>query len=145
MPDPTAIPADGSTSAKPHPPGGTETILVVEDDEFVRDFTTRMLRMLGYKVLSATNGREALDQCRRLGQPFDMVLTDMVMPNMTGKEFVQQLRTVAQGFKVLFVSGYSQDETVDGKVIGQDYAFLQKPYTRDTLAAKIREVLEEKK
>jgi two-component system, cell cycle sensor histidine kinase and response regulator CckA len=120
---------------------GTETILVVEDDETVRRFTVHMLTTLGYRVIAAVDGRHALVLCEEHDDHIDLVLTDMIMPHMTGKQFVEQLRRLGKTFKVLFVSGYSAEDTVDGQALGEGIAFFAKPYTRNQLAAKIREVL----
>jgi two-component system, cell cycle sensor histidine kinase and response regulator CckA len=121
---------------------GQEQILVVEDEEVVRDLTVRMLQTLGYQTLQASNGAEALDICRGHSEPIHLILTDMVMPHMSGREFVDELRRVRGGFKVLFVSGYGSEDAVSGMAIGPDTPLIQKPFTRDSLARKIREVLD---
>ena len=123
---------------------GSGTILVVEDEKTVRALTVRMLQMLGYNVLEAEHGGQALEICRQFKHPIDLVLTDMVMPYMGGKQFVEELRRMREDFKVLFVSGYSSDATVDGDIIGVDVPLIQKPFTRESLARKIKEVLEKK-
>ena len=123
---------------------GKETILVVEDEEVVRNLTVRMLQTLGYQTLQASHGGEALEICRTHQDPIHLILTDMIMPRMNGKQFVEELRKMRQDFKVLFVSGYSSDDTVDGKVIGVDTPLIQKPFTRDTLGRRIRELLDTK-
>ena len=123
-------------------PRGKETILVVEDEEIVRNLTARMLQTLGYEVLQAANGREGLEVCRAQRGPIDLILTDLVMPQMSGRQFVTELRKLRQDFKALFVSGYSSADTVDGMVVGTDTPLIQKPFTREVLARKIREVLE---
>jgi len=121
---------------------GKETILVVEDEEVVRNLTVRMLQMLGYRTLQAKHGVEALEICKTYEEPIDLILTDMVMPQMSGKQFVEELRRMKQGSKILFVSGYSSEDTVGGKLIGVETPLIQKPFTRDTLANKVREVLD---
>lgn len=123
---------------------GKETILVVEDEEVVRDLTVRMLQTLGYQTMQASNGGEALKICRSFEDPIHLVLTDMIMPRMNGKQFVEELQKTRQDFKVLFVSGYSSEDTVDGKVIGVDTPLIQKPFTRETLGRRIRELLDTK-
>lgn len=123
---------------------GQETILVVEDEEVVRNLTVRMLQTLGYQTLQAPHGGEALEICRTYKDPIHLILTDMIMPHMNGRQFVEELQKTRKDFKVLFVSGYSSDDTVDGKTIGVDVPLIQKPFTRDTLGRKIRELLDAK-
>ena len=123
---------------------GTETILVVEDEEVVRNLTVRMLQTLGYQTMQAPHGGEALEICRTYKEPIHLILTDMIMPHMNGKQFVEELQKTRRDFKVLFVSGYSSDDTVDGKLIGVDTPLIQKPFTRETLGRKIRELLDKK-
>lgn len=121
---------------------GNETLLVVDDDDSVREFTVRMLKTLGYNVLSATDGRKALDLFKSQAPQINMVITDMVMPNMTGAEFVEAVRQFDKDMKVMFVSGYGPDDTAEGVALGKSVAFFQKPYTRDQLSKKIRDVLD---
>jgi two-component system, cell cycle sensor histidine kinase and response regulator CckA len=123
---------------------GKETILVVEDEEVVRSLIVRMLQTLGYQTMQAPHGGEALEICRTFKEPIHLILTDMIMPHMSGKQFVEELQKFRSDSKVLFVSGYSGDDTVDGKVIGVDTPLIQKPFTRETLGRKIRELLDAK-
>jgi two-component system, cell cycle sensor histidine kinase and response regulator CckA len=118
------------------------TLLVVEDDDSVREFTVRLLKTLGYSVLSAPDGQKALELFKSQGAQIHMVITDMIMPNMTGQQFVEAVRQIDRNMKIMFVSGYSPDDTADGMGIGTTVAFFQKPYTRDQLAMKIRDVLD---
>ena len=104
-----------------------------------------MLQTLGYNTLQAKHGVEALEVCKAQSDPIDLILTDMIMPQMSGKQFVEELKRMKQDSKILFVSGYSSEDTVGGKVIGIDTPLIQKPFTRDTLASKIREVLDGEK
>ena len=138
--DPAIVPVpDGRKSQ-----AGRETLLVVEDDDSVREFTVRMLKSLGYSVLSAPNGQKGLELFTSQAAQIDMVITDMIMPNMTGRQFVDAARRIDKDMKILFVSGYSPDDTADGAILGKSVAFFQKPYTRDQLSKKIREVLDGK-
>jgi len=121
---------------------GNETILVVEDEEVVRRLTIRMLQTLGYKTVEAAHGVEALEVLRTYTEPIHLILTDMIMPHMSGKQFVEELRKAGRQSKVLFVSGYSSDDTVGGKLIGVETPLIQKPFTRDMLGRKVREVLD---
>ena len=116
-------------------------VLLVEDDDSVREFTTRMLKTVGYRILSAPDGPKALDLFKANGPQIDLVMSDMVMPNMTGKQFVEAVRQIDKKMKILFVSGYSPDDTTDETAFDKGIAFLQKPYTRDQLSKKIRDVL----
>lgn len=123
-------------------PTGTETILIVEDEDAIRTLTVRMLKPLGYKLLEARDGVEALTLCRTPDTKIDLVLCDMVMPKLSGKDFAKKLFEMPNPPKLLFVSGYSSDETLQGKTIGRDIPYIAKPYTRDQLALKIRAVLD---
>ena len=121
-----------------------ETLLVVEDDDSVRTFTVRMLTTLGYNVLSAVDGQKGLELFKSEASRINMVITDMIMPNMTGKQFVEAVRQINKDIKIMFVSGYSPDDTEDGMSLDRNVAFFQKPYTRDQLSKKIRDVLDGK-
>lgn len=123
-------------------PQGNETILVVEDEDAIRKLTVRMLQPLGYRILEARDGIEALTMCAAAEQKIDLVLCDMLMPKMSGKEFARALLQRPRHPKLLFVSGYSSEDTLEGKIIGQDIPYIAKPYTREQLAQKIREVLD---
>jgi two-component system, cell cycle sensor histidine kinase and response regulator CckA len=121
---------------------GNETILLVEDEPSVRNLAAYVLRRTGYKVIEAEDGPEALDLIRngKIGQ-IDLLLTDVIMPKMDGKELADQLRSSRPNIKVLFTSGYT-DETISYHgILGPDIAFLQKPFTSPSLAKKVREVL----
>ncbi|HTS19711.1 MAG TPA: PAS domain S-box protein [Verrucomicrobiae bacterium] len=121
---------------------GTETILLVEDDPAVRTLNARLLRANGYTVVEANNGRDALRVAEQ--QPsggIDLLLTDVIMPEMGGKELAQRFQTVYPKMKVLFCSGYTQEAIDRGGVLDPETAFLQKPFTPTTLTWKIREVL----
>lgn len=121
-----------------------ESLLVVEDDDSVREFSIRMLKGLGYNVFSASNGQEALEMFKNQASQINMVITDMVMPNMTGAQFVEAARQIDKDIKIMLVSGYGPDDTEDGIALGKSVAFFQKPYTRDQLSKKIRDVLDGK-
>ncbi|HUJ72387.1 MAG TPA: ATP-binding protein, partial [Verrucomicrobiae bacterium] len=123
--------------------GGKETILLVEDDHAVRGLNARLLRAKGYTVIEAANGREALrvvDQ--RQGNSVKLLLTDVIMPEMGGKELAQHFRAAHPDTKVLFCSGYTQEAIDRGGELEPGTAFLQKPFTPMLLASKIREVLD---
>jgi CheY-like chemotaxis protein len=139
-----AIPAARSEDAKP--PGGPETILVVEDDNTVRALTCRVLQNFGYKVWSAASGPEALEVWRQHAADIDLLLTDVIMPQgIDGRELADQLRAQRPGLKVVYMSGYS------GGLVGQDpnlvwrthTRFLQKPSPANQLLLTIRQLLDE--
>jgi CheY-like chemotaxis protein len=121
--------------------GGTETILLVEDEDLVRNLSRQILEECGYKVIEAINGIEALQICARQG-PIDLLLTDVVMPQMGGRELSEKLRETIPDVRILFTSGYTDDEVVKHGVIEIDTNFIQKPFTPESLAQKVREVLD---
>jgi two-component system cell cycle sensor histidine kinase/response regulator CckA len=121
---------------------GQETVLLVEDEEEVRTAVFESLQMRGYTVLKARHGREALMLCRRHPGPLHLLLTDVVMPQMTGPELAQRLGLLHPDLKVLYMSGYTSDALMERNVGAPGTAFLQKPFTPDALARAVREVLE---
>ncbi|HWB81166.1 MAG TPA: PAS domain S-box protein [Nannocystaceae bacterium] len=128
----------------PEPPRkstGHETILVVEDDPIVRRVTVRGLTRLGYTVLEASNGEEALEIADREG-PIDLLLTDVVMPRMSGRELAERLREVQPGTIVLFASGYTANAIVHHGVLDAGIEFLPKPFSIAVLNARIRQLLD---
>jgi len=123
--------------------GGNETILVVEDEATGRAMGRIVLQDCGYQVLEAESGLEAIDLWQRHPETIQLLLTDMVMPEgLSGVELAQQLRRQRPELKVLFTSGYSVDEFDTDFFKGEGNNFLQKPYTRSTLAKAVREVLD---
>jgi len=124
--------------------GGTETILVVEDDGAVREYVTAQFRWLGYTVLEASTGAEALEVLQ--GTPeIDLLFTDVVMPGgMGGRELADAARKLRSGLKVLYTSGYTENSIVHQGRLDTGVKLLNKPYRREQLAAKVREVLDEK-
>jgi CheY-like chemotaxis protein len=122
-------------------PGGNETILVVEDEAEVRKLAQVMLAKYGYHVHGVANGKEALAFCREFSGTIHLLLTDVIMADMNGRELGTQIGALRPGIRVLFMSGYTANVIVHHGVLDQDVAFLQKPFTPDTLAAKVREVL----
>ncbi len=121
---------------------GTETILVVEDEDGVRLLTTLILQAAGYTVLPAANGDEALYAADRHEGVIDLLLTDMVMPGMTVKDLAAQFDEARPGTKILFMSGYTENTDLPGKLAGQTSAFIGKPFGALGLRRKVREVLD---
>ena len=122
---------------------GTETILVVEDEEVVRDFSCRILRSLGYRVLEAANGKEALELVAKCNGRIDLVFTDVVMPQMGGPEMVENLLEMRPGIKVIYTSGFTESTIVERGVALGKVRLIQKPFTRELLAQRIRHTLDE--
>jgi two-component system cell cycle sensor histidine kinase/response regulator CckA len=123
-------------------PQGTETILLAEDDLQVREFASRVLRGLGYKVLEASNGNEALVMAEQTAGTIDILLTDVVMPQIGGKHLSEKLKLHRPEIKVLFLSGYTADSIVHHGVLDKGVAFLHKPFNSGDLVRKVREVLD---
>jgi CheY-like chemotaxis protein len=121
---------------------GSETILLVEDDGLFRELTTEVLEMHGYTVIAAAFPEEALRISHGRNGDIDMVITDMVMPQMTGVDLVAQLRLGHPDVRVLFMSGYTDVALAHRGVLDPDDAFIRKPFSNKALAAKIREVLD---
>lgn len=131
-----------ASPARPDAAGGKETVLVVEDEEAVRYTTRLFLDRLGYNVLEAESPQQALALVETSETEIDLLITDMVMPGMGGNELAQKLRADKPGLKVLYMSGYSDDAVTPDRLINLDAPFLQKPFTRDELAAKVRDILQ---
>jgi two-component system cell cycle sensor histidine kinase/response regulator CckA len=121
---------------------GTETILVVEDDEVVRDFVTNMLEALGYRVLAAEDSDHGIEVAKTFEGEIDLLLTDVVMPRMNGRELYEMLRRTRSGIRVLFMSGYTTNVIGHQCVIDEGVPFIAKPFTIHSIAQKIRNVLD---
>jgi len=119
----------------------TETILLVEDEEMVRNLTVNILEGKGYRVLAARNGDEALAISGSHVGPIDMVLTDVVMPRMNGRQIAERISNLRPDIPVLYMSGYTDEAIVRHEVIEPGTNFLQKPFTTEGLASKVRDVL----
>jgi len=121
---------------------GTETILLVEDEDGVRALTRQLLQKQGYSVLETRHGGEALLLCERHQGSIQLLLTDVVLSQMSGRELAQRLAVLRPEMKVLFMSGYSEEAIVQHGVLNSGTAFLQKPFTAESLSTKVREVLD---
>jgi signal transduction histidine kinase/CheY-like chemotaxis protein len=122
-------------------PGGTETVLLVEDEQSVRNLCASFLDQSGYRVLAASSGEEALDIAKGHKERIDLLLTDVVMPGMNGPELANRLAAIHAETKVLFTSGYTDDAIVRHGVMGDGVDFIGKPYSLSALAIKVREVI----
>jgi CheY-like chemotaxis protein len=122
---------------------GTETVLLVEDEDGVRALVRQVLSRHGYTVLEARHGGEALLHCERFKDTIHLLITDVVLEQMSGPELAQRLVVLRPDLKILYVSGYTDDAIIHQGVLKQGTAFLQKPFTTDALARKIREILDE--
>jgi len=121
---------------------GTETVLVAEDEEVLRRLTVRILCALGYSVLEAANGGEALLICQNNPTPIDLLVTDVVMPGMSGRRLAERLAETKPAMKVLFTSGYTDDAIAHHGVLEPGTPFIQKPFSASELALKMRELLD---
>jgi DNA-binding NtrC family response regulator len=121
---------------------GVETILLVEDEEMLLTLTKKILTRNGYRVLDACSAGDAYLLCEKFKGTIDLLLTDVIMPEMNGRELYEKLHDIQPDLKVLFMSGYSEDIIAPHGVLGDGTPFIQKPFTIDSIARKVREVLD---
>ncbi|MCA1634419.1 MAG: PAS domain S-box protein, partial [Acidobacteria bacterium] len=124
-------------------PQGFETVLLVEDEEVLRKLAREILELNGYRVLAAADGGEALSLCERHEGPIHLMLTDVVMPQLSGREIAERAAALRPAMKVLYMSGYTDDSIIHHGVLDAGVAFLEKPFTPDAMARKVREVLDD--
>lgn len=122
-------------------PVAAGTVLVVDDSDVVRIFTCKILEIGGYKVLSAGSPEEAIHLCEGEKGEIDLLLTDVAMPNMNGRELYERVRHLRPAMKVLYMSGYSDDSIIRNGVIMAGVHFIQKPFSQESMAKKVFEVL----
>jgi hypothetical protein len=134
------VPSEAAVSGIYTP--GTETILVVEDENEVRELAAEALAMSGYSVLQAASAQEALKLLASATSTVHLLLTDVIMPGMSGGELVQRITGDHPSLKVLYMSGYSNDSVVQDRVAIAQAAFIQKPFSLEALSSKVREVLD---
>jgi PAS domain S-box-containing protein len=134
----------GTAAARTPDPRGDETILLVEDDAELRDLARQLLAQLGYRLLVAADGVEALATAHRHPAPIHLLATDVVLPQMSGSALAAQLRAVRPELRVLYMSGYTDDEIVRRGLLAPSTVFLQKPFTRRGLAEAVRTALDSK-
>jgi CheY-like chemotaxis protein len=135
-----------SGDSRPQPnmtPLGSETIMLAEDDSAVRRLSRLVLERNGYTVLEAKHGEEALLICEQYKNVIHLLITDVVMPNMSGRQLVERLVALRPDMKILYVSGYTDDAVVRHGVLDAKMPFLQKPFAPGTLALKVREILDQ--
>jgi CheY-like chemotaxis protein len=135
---PWAEPGAGAAGAA----DGTRTVLLVEDEDAVRGLARRVLERRGYRVLEAASAPEALERAAAEDGVIDLLLTDVVMPGPSGRDLAERVLQIRPSTRVLYMSGYTEDEIIRRGVLGEGTAFLEKPFTPDALERKIREVLE---
>jgi two-component system cell cycle sensor histidine kinase/response regulator CckA len=124
---------------------GTETILLAEDEPQVRELAVRMLGGLGYQLMVASNGREAFETAARQKGPIDLLVTDVVMPEIDGRELAARLRAERPGIRVLYISGYAENSAAIEQALREGDGFLPKPFTVGDLARRVREILDQEK
>ena len=123
-------------------PRGSETVLVVEDEDQLRKLITQVLQMQGYEVLETSCGDDALMICKERREPIHLLLTDVVMPRMSGVQLVERCREAGQEFEVLYVSGYAESAILHPEVLVTGINYIRKPFTVHSLARKVREILD---
>jgi PAS domain S-box-containing protein len=134
--------SEDMTVAAPGRIVGTETILLVEDEDAVRSLSRRSLERHGFQVTEARNGSEALQVFEQDGEGIDLVVTDVVMPLLNGRELAERIRAVQPGMRILFVSGYTEDEVFRRGIAAEQVPFLQKPFTPSQLVRSVRSLLD---
>jgi CheY-like chemotaxis protein len=144
---PAATQNEGELASAPPaqmPADGSETILVIEDEDIVRNLACRGLKDHGYSVVEAQNGAEALEYMKEHPGSVDMVITDVVMPEMGGRELARNLAGSEPDLPVLFMSGYTGDDVVHRGLLDPGAPFQQKPFTPNGLATKVRAMLDQR-
>jgi CheY-like chemotaxis protein len=124
------------------PAGGTETVLLAEDAASLREMIAEILSSRGYRVLAADSGEKALDLARAHAGPIELLLTDMVMPGISGAELAERMHEARPEARILFMSGYTDDVMVQRGILAEETVLLQKPFASEALLRKVREVLD---
>ncbi|MDB5049226.1 MAG: domain S-box protein [Fibrobacteres bacterium] len=139
-----AAPVDSPRAANPENLRGRESLLLVEDEESVRRFAVQVLESQGYRVFTACNGREALDVLEKSDTPIQLIVTDVVMPDVGGQALSERVKTLRPALPILFISGYTENSVVHRGLINAGEPFLQKPFSPTELARKVREAMDRK-
>lgn len=138
MSDSTQASNSGGANRTPH-----KTVLLVEDEDFVRNVTREVLELSGYQVIEAVDANDGLELYRQNIDIIDLILTDVVMPGMNGREFANQLLALRPDLKIIFMSGYTDNAIVRDSFSDLHLNYLQKPFTLDNLTDKVQQVLRE--
>ncbi|MBI4410486.1 MAG: PAS domain S-box protein [Gemmatimonadetes bacterium] len=137
---PASEPADATAAPVAAPPPGRGTVLLVEDEDAVRNLIRKILQRYGYSVIEAASGAAAL-RALQTGERIDLLITDVVMPEMSGRELVNRLAPLRPALRILYISGYAEDAVHQQGVLDPGTSFLEKPFTPETLVRKVREAL----
>ncbi len=121
---------------------GTETVLLAEDEDAIREFTKKMLEEYGYKVITAGSGQEAINEFKAHKDKIQLLLLDVIMPNKNGREAYEEIKKIRPDIKALFMSGYPADIIQKHGIIEKGFAYIEKPASPTKLLRKIREVLD---
>ncbi len=124
--------------------GGTETILLIDDEELVMEVGEKFLKVMGYRVIKATDGEEAIETYRNHREEVDLIILDLIMPKMEGGEVFKRLREISPQVKILLSSGYSFDAKVSQIIEQGACGFIQKPFDMEQLSQSIRAIFDEK-
>jgi len=122
--------------------GGNETILIVEDEKDLREIASEILKTLGYNVLLASNGEEGINIYRNMTDKIHLVMIDVIMPKLGGRETYEEMKKINSSVRALFVTGYSLGGVHTNFILDEGIDAIQKPYSLETIASKIREILE---
>jgi len=142
-----AADAEAEVLAEPAPTGrlqGSETLILVEDDNDVRKVAKRILEAQGYSIIESSNGNDAILKCKGHSGTIELLLTDVVMPGMSGRECYDALRDIRPDLKVLYMTGYTEDAIASKGILEYGVQLIQKPFTIEALAGKVRQILDEK-
>jgi two-component system cell cycle sensor histidine kinase/response regulator CckA len=145
LPRSFGVPEDDAQAERSDGPSGHETVLLVEDDASVRDVAAHFLRNCGYEVLVATRGAEAIEIVRERSETVDLLVTDVILPMLNGRELYDRIRELQPDIGVVFMSGYTDDVIAPHGVLDPGVAFVEKPFNQETLARKAREALDHRR